>query len=215
MFTGLIQHVGTVRNVARRGIGAVLSIDIGPLAEGVSLGDSIAVSGTCLTARSLAGTVAEFDAVAETLARTTLGDLRGESKVNLEPALAAQGRFDGHIVQGHVDGQATVASVERGDAWTISFTADADVAQQLVAKGSIAIDGVSLTLARASERGFSVAIIPTTLADTTLGSLSVGQSVNVECDILGKYIRQYLQQIVGGDKPGGLSMDALRNAGFM
>ena len=216
MFTGIIQHVGTVRQVHPRGTGARFRIDVGPLADGLSLGDSMAVNGACLTAALIEGREAEFDAVAETVSRTTLARLRPGAKVNLEPALAADGRFDGHIVQGHVDGRATVAAVTKGDAWTIRFAADAELLAQLVPKGSIAVDGVSLTLADVSADGFSVAVIPTTLAETTLASLKPGDAVNIELDILGKYVRRTIRQLLAepAGRPGGLTLESLRDAGF-
>lgn len=219
MFTGIIQHVGEVLAAEPTPAGRRLRIDIGPLAEGLQPGQSVAVSGACLTACQIAGQAASFDVVNETLQRTTLGQLRSASKVNLEPALPASGRLDGHIVQGHVDAIGTVAAIDRRDGWVLRIAAEADVLDQLAPKGSIAIDGVSLTLAELTETDLAVAIIPTTLAETTLGQLAVGSAVNIETDILGKYVRRYLARSLGGDESApadspGLTLEKLRQAGL-
>jgi riboflavin synthase len=219
MFTGIIQHVGLVRSVREVSTGLRLAVDIGPLVEGLSLGDSVAVNGLCLTAADIdvKNPVVQFDVVAESLARSAVSRLRAGGRVNLERALRADAGFDGHIVQGHVDGVATVSAIHRADQWRIEFTAADELLAQMAPKGSVAVDGVSLTLATAEAKGFSVAIIPTTLAETTLGDLAVGDPVNVEADILGKYVRRYLQQMLSGQtggSAGGLTLEKLRDAGF-
>ncbi|MBT3278455.1 MAG: riboflavin synthase [Phycisphaerales bacterium] len=216
MFTGIIQHVGRLQSIRSSGAGKSLVIDLGPLTEDLRLGDSVAVDGVCLTATTIDKTVASFDVVSESLSRTTLGKLQSAGKVNLERALAATGRFDGHIVQGHVDGLATVSNIRRGEmSWEITFKAPADILALMVPKGSIAIAGVSLTLANVTTSGFSIAVIPATLRETTLGELAVGQQVNIETDILGKYIRRYLSELLANPAAGGtLSLDKLRQAGF-
>ena len=213
MFTGIIRHVGTVRSsaaAAAAAAGARLTIDLGPLAEGLSPGDSVAVDGACLTATAIGAADVSFDVVRETLTRTTLGSLKAGSRVNLERALSLDAALDGHLVQGHVDGVATVKAAT-GDEWT--FTAPRELVAQLVAKGSVALAGVSLTVVRAEAESFSVALIPTTLGETTLGDLRVGQSVNIETDIIGKYVLRYLQNL-GPAGSGGLTLDTLRQAGF-
>ncbi len=221
MFTGIIRHVGKVLDARPSRSGARLRVDIGPLAQGLAGGDSVAVNGACLTASDISGTAAAFDVIAESLGKSTLGDLRAGARVNLERALPASGRFDGHVVQGHVDGGATVAKIGRGDQCLIEFTAEAGLVSQMVPKGSIAIDGVSLTLVQAEAGRFSVAIIPTTLAETTLGNISAGQRVNIETDILGKYVRRYLQTLLASpadnsnNNSTGLTMDKLKQAGFL
>jgi riboflavin synthase len=213
MFTGIIQHVGRVLAAGSQGGGRRLLLDIGPLAEGLESGASLAVSGACLTARCVQGDRAEFDAVAETLARTTLARLRPGARVNLERPLRLGDGLDGHLVQGHVDGVAEVRSIEKGGQWLVRFSAPKELAEQMVAKGSVAIDGVSLTLAEVSEGGFAVALIPETLARTTLGDLAPGAKVNIETDLLGKYVRKYLSSIAA-PSGGGLTMEKLRDAGF-
>jgi len=210
MFTGIVRHVGQVRSTAPTATGARLTIDLGPLADGLALGDSVAVDGACLTATSLDGANVSFDAVAETLAKTTLGSLKAGSRVNLERAMGVGATLDGHIVQGHVDGVARVKAVTSA-VWT--FSAPRELAEQIVPKGSVAVTGVSLTVVDAGTDSFSVALIPTTLAETTLGELRVGQAVNIETDVIGKYVMRYLQNL-GGARPGGLTLDALRQAGF-
>jgi len=212
MFTGIIRHVGTVRTVAAQAGGKRLGIDLGPLAAGLAEGDSVAVNGACLTAAAVASSRAEFDAVAETLGCTTLGDLRPGGKVNLERSLSAGDAIDGHLVQGHVDGVAEVRGITRGGQWTVEFAAPAELTDLMVPKGSVAIDGVSLTLVAVAANSFSVTLIPTTLAGTALADLAAGSKVNVETDVIGKYVRKHLANL--GASPGGLTLDKLRNAGF-
>lgn len=220
MFTGIIQHLGTVRSVRQLGGPCRLRIDLGPICEGLAVGASVAVNGLCLTAASVEPPLAAFDVVAESLARSTLGDLRVGDRVNLEPALSAGGRFDGHLVQGHVDGIAHVAKIHRGNDWRTTFTTGPELLRQMVPKGSIAIDGVSLTLAEVTDHTFAVALIPTTLRETTLADLAPGQAVNVETDILGKYIQKTLRDLLGGGNggsggpEGSLTLEKLREAGF-
>jgi len=213
MFTGIIQHVGEVKSASQTPFGRRLTIDVGPLAEGLADGASVAVNGACLTVADRRDTDAAFDVVAETLDRTTLGALRPGSAVNLEPALAMTGRLEGHLVQGHVDGLAEVADIRRQDRWEMAFRASAEMLAELVAKGSVAVDGVSLTVADLSEETFRVALIPTTLSATTLGALAVGDRVNVETDVIGKYVRRSLTQ-QGPSDQGSLTLDKLRSAGF-
>ena len=221
MFTGIIEYIGTVKQVKPSQTGKQIEIDLGKIIEGVKLGDSVAVNGLCLTASKLAGSVATFDIVTESLAKSTLGDLIAGNKVNLERAMPAAGRFDGHIVQGHVDGVATVSAIKSTGAWEITFSADRALVDQLAPKGSITIAGVSLTVARFDTESFTIAVIPTTLSETTLANLSVGDKVNIELDILGKYVKRYLGQMFDGksaidDKPqSNITLDKLRQQGFM
>ena len=215
MFTGLVETIGVVRAVSSTAAGRRLEIDLGAVvAEGVQLGDSISVSGCCQTVAALKGTVAAFEAVPETLSRTTLGRLKAGDRVNLERSLAVGQRMGGHFVQGHIDGVARLAERrEQGGEKLWVFEAQKALLDQmvfLVVKGSIAVDGVSLTLAEVTAGGFSVALIPTTLNQTTLGDLKVGQAANIETDILGKYILKYL-----GSAGQGLTVDKLREAGFL
>jgi riboflavin synthase len=215
MFTGIIRHVGVVRAVRPAGSGRRPAIDLGPLAEGLRAGDSVAVAGACLTVAAINGSTAEFDVVAETLSRTTLGALRAGAKVNLERSLRVGDSLDGHFVQGHVDGLARVKAVRRGGQWVVEFAAERELTDRMVPKGSVAIDGVSLTLVEVRDGLFSVALIPTTLAETTLSRLRVGDKVNVETDVIGKYVRRCVEQFgPRAGAPGKLTVEKLKEAGF-
>lgn len=209
MFTGIIRQVSQVSSISPREGGARLAIDLGKLAGSVSRGDSVAVSGVCLTVTEKSGTVCEFDAVAETMSRTTLGALKAGARVNIEPSLRAGDQIGGHFVMGHVDAVGTVASMPTGPNPVIRIQANRETAAQLVEKGSVALDGVSLTVVDVSETAFTCALIPTTLADTTLGSKKAGDSINVETDVFGKYIQKYL-----GKKTGAITIEKLRETGF-
>ena len=216
MFTGIIQHVGVIRAVRDTSDGARLAIDLGPLASELSRGDSVAVNGACLTAADCSGQTAEFDVIAETLKRTTLGAFRPGAKVNLELAMQAGGRLDGHIVQGHIDATATVRTINRGQPCILELQGSNDLIALMAPKGSVAVNGVSLTLADISPDRFSVGLIPTTLTDTTLGDLSAGDTVNIEADIIGKYVVTFLQLMIGqGQGSGAVTLDKLREAGFI
>ncbi len=197
MFTGIVEAVGRVVRLEPSGALTRLGVEAPVLTEGVRVGDSVAVNGCCLTVTAVGSERLEFEAVPETLERTALGDLAVGSGVNLERALRAGGRLDGHIVQGHVDGTGRVTALERdGDDVRLFVECGADVADYLVEKGSVAIDGVSLTVVGARRDGFDVALIPHTLAVTTLGELEPGDRVNLEADVLGKYVKRYLERVV-------------------
>jgi riboflavin synthase len=186
MFTGIVEAAGRVRAIRRTSKGLRLEVT-GPWR--VPIGSSVAVSGVCLT--SVADKGLAFDVIPETLKRTTLGRLKPGARVNLERALAAGARLDGHIVQGHVDGTGVVESLSRkGGAVTLAVRPPEALADQIVAKGSIAVDGVSLTVVEWNEGKFTVALIPTTLRLTTLGRLRKGDKVNLETDVLAKYARK-------------------------
>ena len=219
MFTGIIEHVGTVVAVSPRGKVVQFAIDCGPMVEGVRLGDSIAINGTDLTVTTMAGATLRFEMVQETASITNLGLLRPGSRVNLERAMRADGRYDGHIVQGHVDETGTIHEWRRQQEDVRLFVSCApELASGMVPKGSITIDGVSLTLVDVGADFFSVALIPYTLSHTTLGERRVGDLVNLEIDLLGKYVRKYLQQIFGAPSVSpagtGLSVARLRELGF-
>lgn len=192
MFTGIVETVGMVTGTTEIGEGRRLQISVDGWAP-VPVGASIAVNGVCLTALESKGQI-EVDVIPETLSRTNLGSLSEGDRVNLERAMTADGRFDGHIVQGHVDGTGTVESLyedQRGVVMTIE--APADLMRYVVQKGSITIDGVSLTIAALDEGAFSVALIPHTLEITTLGLRKAGEVVNLEVDILSKYVEKLLR----------------------
>jgi len=201
VFTGIVESVGRVVEVSPAGALVRLRVEAEAIAGQVGLGDSIAVNGCCLSVTGHSGTCIDFDVVQETLDRTALGALGIAARVNLERALRADGRLDGHIVQGHVDGIGHVERIERdGDDVRLYVACDAELAGMLVYKGSVAVDGVSLTLAGVSELGFHVALIPHTLEVTTLGERRPGDTVNLEADVIGKYVRSYLARVL---PPGG------------
>ena len=186
MFTGIVVELGEVRDPAPR-----LVLRAPQTAAGAAIGDSVLIDGCCLTVVSTDGDELSFDAVPETLRRTTLGRLHQGSRVNLEPALRAGDRLGGHIVQGHVDGVGTLRSaVSDADAVEMTFDAPTDVLRYVIEKGSISVNGVSLTVTAYDDAGFSVSVIPHTRAVTNLGALSPGDQVNLEADLFGKYVER-------------------------
>jgi riboflavin synthase len=201
LFTGIVETIGAVVALEPAGDLVHIEIEAGPVAEGVRIGDSIAVNGGCLTVTGIDGACLAFEAIAETQERTALGDLTPGSKVNLERAMRADGRLDGHIVQGHVDGVGRIRALERvGDDVRLSVECGASLADAMVEKGSVTIDGVSLTVAGVSDTGFDVALIPHTLEVTTLGERKPGDRVNLEADVLGKYVKRYVERILSGSR---------------
>ena len=215
MFTGLIQDVGTVRGLQPEGQSVHISVQT-TLTPVLELGDSLAVNGVCLTVTSTAGDVAVATAVPETLSRTTLGELGPGARVNLEPALRVQDRLGGHIVQGHVDGVGTMARrTRRGLSLELTISADPQLLRYMVQKGSITVDGVSLTVAALEGGTFTVALVPHTLGATTLEDRRPGDRVNLEVDILAKYVERMLG-LSRGEEPesSGLSEAWLRERGF-
>ncbi|MEI2764672.1 MAG: riboflavin synthase [Dermatophilaceae bacterium] len=194
MFTGIVEELGTVLSIQTRADDAGLTIE-GPLVvSDTTHGASIAVNGVCLTVVDYDARSFTVDVMAETLRRCSLGALRPGQRVNLERALAADGRFAGHIVQGHVDTTTTILARTPGQRWeVVRFALPASVAAYVVAKGSIAVDGVSLTVSGLGAEWFEVSLIPTTLAETTLGYRRIGDTVNIEADALAKYVERLLQ----------------------
>ena len=193
MFTGLIADVGSVTALERAGAGATLRIRT-RLAGELSEGDSIAVNGVCLTATSVGEGAFQAQAMSETLTRSSLGALRAQGQVNLELPLRVQDRLGGHVVQGHIDGTGTVRAIrEEGFARVLEIEAEPRLRRYLVEKGSVAIDGVSLTVCALLEDGFAVSLIPETLRRTNLGALEEGALVNIEVDILAKHLERLLE----------------------
>jgi riboflavin synthase len=194
MFTGIIEQMGSVKETADTAIGRRLVLSGHELGS-LPLGASLAVNGVCLTAVATGDDTVTVEVIPETLHRTNLGYLARESRVNLERPMVANGRFDGHIVQGHVDGVGTVSEIDRGDDGGVVVTVDVpdSLRRYLVEKGSITIDGVSLTVAVITDDGFSVALIPHTLQVTTLGLRNLGDTVNLEVDVLAKYVERLLR----------------------
>lgn len=196
MFTGIVEHVGRIARIEVAADVARLAVEAGPLAVGAKLGDSVLLNGACLTVTAIDGERLDFDAVRETLDKTALGALQKGDGVHLERAMRADGRFDGHIVQGHVDGLGRVHALERdGDDVRLIVDCDAEFGDLLVDKGSVAIDGVSLTVVDPAPTAFHVVLIPHTLERTTLGERASGSALNLEADVLGKYVKRYLDRV--------------------
>lgn len=212
MFTGIIEEIGTVRRIEHGAKGARLTIQAKTVLEDTRIGDSIATNGVCLTVVSMTGDSFSADVMAESLRRSSLGTLQGGSLVNLERAMAANGRFGGHIVSGHIDGTGTIASQKREDnAVWVKIKTPAPLLRYIVEKGSIAIDGVSLTVAAVTDTDFSVSIIPHTGAQTILLGKKPGDPVNLECDVIGKYV----EKLTAPHKTGGISTNFLAENGFL
>ncbi len=213
MFTGLIEQVCRITSVNRSAGAVELGIDLGKLAEESKNGDSIAVSGVCLTVAGLGGNLARFDVSGETLAKSNLGKLTAGAKVNIELAMKVGERLGGHIVQGHVDGVAKIKSIDkRGGFADIRFEAERELLDQMVVKGSVAVDGISLTIATLEGNSFGVVIIPETLKNTTLGEAKIGDVVNIEADIITKTIKNQIEKILSQRQT--LTEEKLKQLGF-
>lgn len=213
MFTGLIENLGKVSAVRKTAAGMGLVVDIGAMAAEAKVGDSIAVSGVCLTVSKISGAAAEFDVSGETLVRSTIGKLAVGAAVNLEQAMRADGRFGGHIVQGHIDGTAAVKDIrKKGDFYDVTFGAPKNLLDEMVVKGSVAVDGISLTVAAMDKESFSVAVIPVTWEHTTLGKSKIGTAVNIETDVIVKTIKKQIGLMLGEGK--GLTAEKLKSLGF-
>lgn len=220
MFTGLVEEVGTIQGIQRGARSCILTIGCKKVLEGTKIGDSIAVNGVCLTVTSLGGSYYTADVMSETMRRSSFGQLGTGSRVNLERAMPADGRFGGHIVSGHIDGVGRVASLEQDDnAVWYTIAAEENLLRYIVEKGSITIDGISLTVAYVDAHCFKVSIIPHTRQVTALRDRKVGDVVNLECDVLGKYVEKLLQipaqpQPTQAKKESRLTESFLREYGF-
>lgn len=215
MFTGIVEEVGKIARIEKNGVTGKLSIIADTVLEGTKIGDSIAVNGVCLTVTSLRGDSFTADVMGETFRRSSLGDLQVGSVVNLERAMPADGRFGGHIVSGHIDGLGEIISIEpEGTAVWYTLSAPAEILQGIVEKGSIAIDGISLTVARITAKDFAVSIIPHTGGNTILSHKKTGDKVNLENDIIGKYVQKFLQP-QQEQKESHITEDFLRGYGFL
>ncbi|MAI35626.1 MAG: riboflavin synthase [Rhodopirellula sp.] len=193
MFTGLVEAIGEIAAVTEQPPGRRFTIEAGHLAEDASIGDSISINGCCLTVIAIAGSKLDFEAGEETLSRTNLGILGVHSGVNLERSLAVGDRLGGHYVTGHIDGLGKLLERREDPPWAhLRFQMPKRLASQVVAKGSVAIDGISLTVVEADQDSFTVALIPHTLEVTTLGLRKIGDAVNLETDVLAKYVERSL-----------------------
>lgn len=213
MFTGLIQQMGRVADVRRRGEGLCLSVAHDPWPTPLAVGESICVQGACLTVAQIEGVTFSCDVLRETLDRTHLGVLKPGAALNLERALRAGDLLGGHFVTGHVDGVGEVARLwSAGDDHVVAVSCGKEISSGIVMKGSVAVDGVSLTITAIQPSGFEFHLIPHTWTHTTLGSRSVGDQVNIETDVLGKYARQASKS---DSSQSGLTLEHLRAAGFL
>lgn len=217
MFTGIIEEIGTIKSINSNGISSQLCISANKILEDTKIGDSIAVNGVCLTVTSIKSNLFTADVMAETLRRSNLGNLIPQSKVNLERAMPANGRFGGHIVSGHIDGTGTIVETKpEGNAVWIKINCSDNLLKYIIHKGSITIDGISLTVAKVTDSDFSVSIIPHTAANTTLLQKKSGDIVNLENDVVGKYIEKLLSfQKIDEQKPQSkITEEFLRQNGF-
>lgn len=217
MFTGIVEEVGTLKAIRKGAHSAVLEIQAKVVLEDIHLGDSIAVNGVCLTATSFSPSGFTADVMHETLNRSALSVLRPGSRVNLERAMAANGRFGGHIVAGHVDGVGTVRRIEKDDnAIWYTIAAGPEILRYVVEKGSITIDGISLTVARVDSDSFAISAIPHTVSVTVLADRKPGDQVNLETDIIGKYVEKLLQPPPPAEeeKKSGITREFLTRYGF-
>ncbi|MBR5430383.1 MAG: riboflavin synthase [Firmicutes bacterium] len=215
MFTGIVEEIGVVRQVVSGSRSGQISIRARKVLEGTRIGDSIAVNGVCLTVTRLLGDGFTADVMPETLRRSNLGSLRDGDRVDLERALPADGRFGGHIVSGHIDGTGRLVRLRREEnAVWVSISADRSLLEQIVEKGSIAIDGISLTVAAVSDSDFQVSVIPHTAGETILLTKQPGELVNLETDIIGKYVRKLLEPRSPAEAGSRLTMDFLAENGF-
>ena len=219
MFTGIVEEMGTIRSIRRGAHSAVLSIGADTVLSDLKTGDSVAVNGVCLTATGTDPGGFTADVMHETLDRSSLGTLTVGSRVNLERAMAANGRFGGHIVSGHIDGIGVISQIGRDDnAIWYTIQADAGILRYIIEKGSIAIDGISLTVAKVSAKDFSVSIIPHTAANTTLAAKRSGDVVNLENDCIGKYVEKLLSQPApqtNTSTKSNITMALLAQAGYL
>lgn len=220
MFTGIVEEIGTVCSVRRGAVSAALTVTAHRILSDLHTGDSIAVNGVCLTATSFTDGTFTADVMHETLRRSALGSLRAGSRVNLERAMPAAGRFGGHLVSGHIDGTGTITSVHRdGNAVWYTIRASGSILRYIVEKGSVAIDGISLTVAAVCRGSFQVSVIPHTLAHTALSLKRENDTVNLENDYIAKYVEKLLFQSGGpfGGSPAkqsGMTRDWLAECGF-
>lgn len=215
MFTGIIEELGTVKDIKTAGSSGQISIGAAKVLEGTKTGDSIAVNGICLTVTRLSSDGFTADVMPETMRRTSLSIVGRGDKVNLERAMAADGRFGGHIVSGHIDGTGQIREFKReGNAVWVTIAAGCDILKFIVEKGSVAIDGISLTVAEVTDSYFRVSVIPHTGSETTLLSKHAGDPVNLETDIVGKYVAKLMgvktETAAADSGSGGITMDMLK-----
>ena len=210
MFTGIIEEIGSIERITHGAKSCQLKIKADKIFDDLKLGDSVSVNGVCLTACDIREPYFTADVMAETMRRTGIGKLVNGSRVNLERAMQLGGRFGGHIVSGHIDGTGTIINMVREDnAVIITISASDEITDYIVHKGSVALDGISLTIADVKQDRFTVSIIPHTASETTLLDKKTGDMINIECDVIGKYVKKFTD-----NKRGGVTMERLIENGF-
>lgn len=215
MFTGIIEEIGVLKEVRKGARSSVLNIQGSVIFDDLRIGDSVAVNGVCLTAASLFSNTFQADVMHETLDRSSLGDLRPGAPVNLERAVSAGGRFGGHIVSGHIDGVGTVKSIQKDDnAIWYTIAAENSILRYIVEKGSIAVDGISLTVAAVTSSDFSLSAIPHTVKSTILSYKKAGDTVNLENDLVGKYIEKLIYSTPERNRADGITKEFLTKFGY-
>ncbi len=216
MFTGIIEEMGTVISISKSDVQSKITIKADKIFSDLKLGDSIAVNGVCLTASAISGNTFTADVMNETFSRTSFSKLNPKSHVNLERAMLSGGRFGGHIVSGHIDGTGIILDIKKDDnAVWYTITTENSILKYIIEKGSIAIDGISLTVAKVNGNSFSVSIIPHTSKETILSEKGIGDMVNLENDIIGKYVEKLLgfKEVI--KKESNVNMDFLAKNGFI
>lgn len=224
LFTGIIEGSGIIKKIDSKKEGAVLTIETDINLSETKIGDSIAVNGACLTAVSLQKHLFKVDMAPETIKKTTFKNASVGTKVNIERALRLSDRLDGHLVSGHIDGTGIIASkIKKSNAWIITINVPPELAEQMIEKGSIAIDGISLTINKCSNKDFEVSVIPHTAKMTTIEKKNAGDKVNIETDMLGKYVQKILNKSIGaehsdatnGSSHKDISLGLLAKKGFL
>ncbi len=220
MFTGIIEAMGTTLGVRTAGAGTRMTIRADTDLAGTKIGDSIAVNGACLTAIEISGSVFTVDVSPETLERSTLGDAKAGGRVNLERAMRLSDRLDGHLVSGHIDGQGKITYIKDfGTILVIGFAIEETLSRYMIEKGSVAVDGISLTINACDATGFEVTVIPHTAKTTTLGIKKIGDPVNIETDIIGKYVEKFIAgksaHRTDAVQKSGIDMEMLAKTGFL
>ena len=215
MFTGIIEETGTIQKIEKGALSAKITVQCKKVLEGTKTGDSIAVNGICLTVTSLSRDSFTADVMAETLRRSSLSEAAAHTAVNLERAMAADGRFGGHIVSGHIDGTGRISHIQQEEiAVWYTISAAPGLLRYIVEKGSIALDGISLTVAAVTPQDFQVSVIPHTRQETSLSAKKAGSLLNIECDIVGKYIEKFLSPQETGSPQSSLTESFLKEHGF-
>lgn len=216
MFTGIIEELGIIASLEKRADGAKIKISAKTVCQGTNEGDSISVNGVCLTALEITPSSFTADVSGETLDKSTIGNLKSGSRVNLERAVTPETRLGGHIVQGHVDARGKFLGAKQdGDFWTVKIGFPREIGQYLVYKGSISVEGISLTIAELKDNYFEIAVIPKTWELTNLSTLRVGDSVNLEADVIAKYVERILLYGKTQEKTEGVTMEKLKKMGFV